>query len=50
MDNNLNAWSPETHANDMVVLGVASIETKGELIGSEGGGEGLPTVTGISEE
>ncbi|MHB1057906.1 MAG: benenodin family lasso peptide [Rhodanobacter sp.] len=35
---------------DVIVLGVASIETKGGAGPSEAGGTGFPVIPGISEE
>jgi len=35
---------------DVIVLGVASVETKGEFGVTEGGGQGKPMIPGISEE
>ncbi|WP_162313973.1 benenodin family lasso peptide [Pseudoxanthomonas yeongjuensis] len=36
--------------DDIIILGVASIETKGPVGPNEGGGDGLPILPGISEE
>jgi hypothetical protein len=35
---------------DVIVLGVASVETKGGAGPSEAGGTGFPVIPGISEE
>jgi len=37
-------------SEDVIVLGVASIETKGPLGNGEGGGNGNMVIPGISEE
>jgi hypothetical protein len=37
-------------SEDVIELGVASIETKGEFGVTEGGGHGEPMIPGISEE
>jgi hypothetical protein len=37
-------------SEDVIVLGVASVETKGSSGFTEGGGTGLPVTPGISEE
>ncbi|WP_454828392.1 benenodin family lasso peptide [Pseudoxanthomonas wuyuanensis] len=47
--NNKNARHADT-PKDIIVLGVASIETKGETGPSEGAGDGVPFSPGISEE
>lgn len=43
---NIRSDTPE----DVIELGIASVETKGSTGNTEGGGEGLPLVPGISEE
>jgi len=48
MNTNENA---RTNApEDIIILGVASVETKGPVGPNEGGGDGLPIIPGISEE
>ncbi len=37
-------------SENVIELGIASVETKGSAGNTEGGGEGLPLVPGISEE
>lgn len=46
---NDNIARPEVQ-DDIIELGIASIETKGGIGPDEGTGEGLPMIPGISEE
>ncbi|AGG87603.1 benenodin family lasso peptide [Rhodanobacter denitrificans] len=43
---NIRTNAPE----DVIELGIASVETKGEFGVTEGGGQGKPMIPGISEE
>lgn len=47
---NTNENTRTNSQDDVIELGVASVETKGSAGNTEGGGEGLPLVPGISEE
>ncbi len=48
MDTNENIRS--NVQDDVIELGVASVETKGIGVGTEGSGLGFPMIPGISEE
>ena len=47
---NTNENTRNNASEDVIVLGVASIETKGPFGPTEGGGLGGPVTAGISEE
>lgn len=47
---NTNENSRTNAPDDVIVLGIASVETKGGAGPSEGTGLGLPLIPGISEE
>ena len=47
---NTNANIRNDTSEEVIELGLASVETKGRGIGTEGGGLGVPMLPGISEE